>query len=142
MQANGVVDRKLALLDRQIMRLQEALNGVSQEQFAESWEKRTLSERALQVCVEIVIDVAERIIALRRAGPVATAADAIERLVDLGVLSSTEPYQNMVRFRNLIVHQYEEVDPEILFDLATRRLDDFRAFRDEIDRADWEDAST
>lgn len=42
-------------------------------------------------------------------------------------------YVDIVRFRNLIVHQYEEIDPAILFDLAKNRLGDFRRFRDEID---------
>jgi uncharacterized protein YutE (UPF0331/DUF86 family) len=41
----------------------------------------------------------------------------------------------MVRMRNLIVHGYDVVDPEILFDAATKRLGDFRRFRDEIDRS-------
>ena len=40
----------------------------------------------------------------------------------------------MVRFRNLIVHQYEEVDPEIVFDIAKNKLESFRQFRDEIDQ--------
>lgn len=32
-------------------------------------------------------------------------------------------------------HEYEEIDPKILFQRATGRLDDFLTFRDEIDRA-------
>jgi len=39
----------------------------------------------------------------------------------------------MVRFRNLIVHEYETVDPALLYALATERLHDFRRFRDECD---------
>ena len=58
----------------------------------------------------------------------------MEALVRLRILASTQPYANMVRFRNLIVHQYEQVDPAILYDLARNRLVDFRAFRSEIDK--------
>ena len=43
------------------------------------------------------------------------------------------PEVDITRVRNLIVHQYEEIDPAILFDLAKNRLNDFRKFRDEID---------
>ncbi|MEI8138473.1 MAG: HepT-like ribonuclease domain-containing protein [bacterium] len=43
--------------------------------------------------------------------------------------------RSIVRMRNLIVHGYDVVDPEILFDAATGRLGDFRRFRDEIDLA-------
>jgi uncharacterized protein YutE (UPF0331/DUF86 family) len=81
----------------------------------------------------MLIDIAERILALESAGPVATAAEAMESLVRLGVLKSAQPYINITRFRNLIVHQYEEIDPVILFDLSKNRLGDFRKFRDEID---------
>ncbi|MEA3240057.1 MAG: DUF86 domain-containing protein [Pseudomonadota bacterium] len=136
MRYNGVIQRKLALLDKQVQRLRESLKGISCEEFSQSWEKRSMTERALQVAVEIIIDVAERIIALDGAGPVATAAEAMQLLERLGVLESQNPYVDMVRFRNLILHQYEEIDPGLLYNLATERLDDFRKFRDEIDRAE------
>ena len=136
MRYNGVIQRKLALLDKQVQRLRESLKGISCEEFSQSWEKRSMTERALQVAVEIIIDVAERIIALDGAGPVATAAEAMQLLERLGVLESQNPYVDMVRFRNLIVLQYEEIDPGLLYNLATERLDDFRKFRDEIDRAE------
>ncbi len=132
---NGVIQRKLALLDTQVSRLEEHLKDVTESQFAGDWVLRSMAERALQVAAEIMIDVAERIIALRGGGPVATAAEAMERLVRLGVLKSPDPYVRIVRFRNLIVHQYEEIDPSLLFELVKTRLDDFRSFRSEIDRA-------
>jgi len=49
------------------------------------------------------------------------------------VLMEHLPEVDITRVRNLIVHQYEEIDPAILFDLAKNRLNDFRKFRDEID---------
>lgn len=133
MKYNGVIQRKLALLDRQVREIKKALAGVSYLDFAASWEKRSMAERALQVSIEIIIDVAERIIAIEGAGPVESAAGAIESLVTLDILKSDKPYIDMVRFRNLIVHQYEEIDPALLFGLVTTRLDDFRKFRNEID---------
>ena len=133
MRYNGVIQRKLALLDKQVIRLRGSLKNISFDEFSQSWEKRSMTERALQVAVEIMIDITERIIALENAGLVASAAEGIETLVSLGVLQSQNPYVEMVRFRNLIVHQYEEIDPSILYNLATKRLDDFRKFRNEID---------
>jgi len=133
MRYNGVIHRKLALLDTQVLRLDESLRDVSFGEFEESWILRSMAERALQVSAEILIDIAERILALEKAGPAATAAEAIESLVRLKVIQSEQPYVDITRFRNLIVHQYEEIDPAILFDLAKNRLGDFRKFRDEID---------
>jgi len=134
MKYNGVIQRKLALLDDQVQRLKKHTAGLTQEAFRDDWVVRSMSERAVQVCAEIVIDIAERIIALRNAGPVATAAAAMDKLHDLGIIQSAEPYRSMARMRNLIVHQYEMIDPAILYEVITSRLDDFLLFRNEIDR--------
>ena len=133
MKYNGVIQRKLSLLNTQVMKLEDSLREVSLSEFETSWILRSMAERALQVAAEILIDIAERILALEKSGPAATAAEAMEALVRLGVLKSAQPYINITRFRNLIVHQYEEIDPVVLFDLSKKRLDDFRKFRDEID---------
>ena len=130
---NGIIQRKLALLDTQVVNLKRHLKGVARDTFVDDWVRRSMAERALQVATEIVIDIAERIIALKGAGPVASAADAIKKLVELEILKSEDPFVDMVRFRNLIVHEYEEIDPDLLFELATERLDDFALFRQEID---------
>ncbi|MBE0536455.1 MAG: DUF86 domain-containing protein [Phycisphaerae bacterium] len=135
MRENGIVQRKLALLDEYLVSLSNELTDVNMETFADSWAMQRMTERALQTMIEIVIDVAERIIAVKGAGPIASSAEAMERLVTLGILKSATPYTEMVRFRNLIVHQYEQIDPRLLYQLATEKLDAFRCFRDEIDRA-------
>jgi uncharacterized protein YutE (UPF0331/DUF86 family) len=134
MKPNGVIQRKLALLDDQVVRLQKHLADVSLEKFRDDWVLRSMAERALQVAIEIVIDIAERLIALKGAGPAATAAEAIAKCVQLGLLSAEGPYKDIVGYRNFIVHEYERIDPEITYTLATQKLQDFRSFRDEVDR--------
>jgi uncharacterized protein YutE (UPF0331/DUF86 family) len=136
MKFNGVVQRKLALLDDQVQKLRKHGSGISFAEFSEDWVLRSACERGLQVAAEIMIDIAERIIALENAGPVAGASAAMEKLAVLGVLKSADPYRSIVRFRNLIVHEYEEINPRMLYDIVTTRLDDFRSFRDEIDAAE------
>lgn len=132
---NGVIQRKLALLESQISKLRLHLQNVSYDSFKDDWVLRSMAERAIQVAIEIMIDIAERIIAVKGVGPVATAQEAIKRLVELGMLKKASPYDKMVRFRNLIVHQYADIDPSMLFEISQKQLDDFHKFRDEIDRA-------
>ncbi len=131
---NGVIQRKLSLLDDQVGRLQTHLRDVAEDKFAEDWVLKSMAERALQVCAEIMIDIAERIIAIKGAGPVATTVEAVKKLVELQIIESEDPYIRIVRFRNLIVHHCEEIDPEILYDIVKNHLGDFRRFRDEMDR--------
>lgn len=134
MQLNGVVQRKLALLDESVILLQSFLCGTTLDQFKRDDMKQAAVERVLQVAVEIVIDIAERIIAIKGAGPAATAVEVIERLVALRVLPAPEPFAEMVRFRNRIVHGYTDINPEMVYMIATTRQEDFRKFRDAIDR--------
>ncbi len=134
MKYNGVIQRKLAILSDQLLHLKRELEGVSYEQFRQSWAMQRMAERSLQVMVEVVIDIAERIIALHQAGPSSGAADAIGKLQVLGVIADAEPYLPMVKFRNFIVHRYEQVSPDILFSIAAKHLDTFVRFSREIEQ--------
>ena len=89
-------------------------------------------ERALQICVEVVIDVAQRILSLEGRPPAPTAFDALSGLEAMGVIASAERYRTMVQFRNFIVHRYERVDSVVLVDILSHHLDDLTAFRDEV----------
>jgi uncharacterized protein YutE (UPF0331/DUF86 family) len=134
MKYNGVIQRKFTLLDKHLLELQKHLKDVNFSTFKNDWTLRCMAERSLQVMVEIVIDIAERIIAIENAGPTATSTEALEKLENLGVIKSAQSYGNMIKFRNFIVRQYEEIDPEIVFNIAKNQLDKFRLFRDEIDK--------
>jgi uncharacterized protein YutE (UPF0331/DUF86 family) len=139
MKYNGIIQRKLALLDDQVQKLKKHTSELSFQDFENDWVIRSMSERALQVAAEIMIDIAECIIAIEHAGPVTSSVQAIQKLSELGVIASAETYSSIVRFRNLIVHEYEEVDPQILYTIITTRLEDFHTFRDEIDQGEGSD---
>lgn len=127
---NGVVSGKLANLRQ---RLDELLTLYPlTPQRLEDWIVVRAVERDLQVAVEIVIDVCQRLISLAGRPPVASSRDAIEGCVTLGVLSSSEPYRQMVGFRNIIVHRYEFVDTQTLLKLVNDHLADFERFIEEV----------
>lgn len=102
------------------------------EELSSDWGRQKILERALQVLVEAMVDIGERIVALSASTPCETSAEVMTRLQDLGVITDASRYVPMVRFRNFLVHQYERVDLTILYGLATKRLSDFEAFLSEI----------
>jgi uncharacterized protein YutE (UPF0331/DUF86 family) len=104
-------------------------------EFAASSMLRRAVERALQLGVESMIDVAERILAAKCLPPADTAAQNFKRLQEIGILKDASRYAEMVRFRNFIVHRYEQIDPGIIYGLAKNKLGRFREFVDEIRRA-------
>lgn len=130
MKVNGVISGKLKNLDTVLSRLRSL--GAVNEQQLEDWVLHSAIERNLQVAVEIVIDICHRLNSLSGRSPAASARDAVEGCVKLGVLSSTDTLSHMIGFRNLVVHRYEYVETRILIDIVNNHLDDFDDFRAKV----------
>ncbi len=130
---NGVIFQKLQSLDEILTELR-SLGTVRIAELEGDWRTRRAIERDLQVMVEIVIDVCQRLIALAGQTPAPTSGDAVERCIQLGALSDYDAYRKMVQFRNFVVHRYERVDVAILVDMVNHRLADFERFRAEVQK--------
>jgi len=128
---NGVILRKLQPLDQALIELR-SLGRVTVAQLESDWRTRRAVERDLQVLVEIVIDVCQRLLSLLGQTPAATGSEAVQRCINLGIISSDEAYRKMVQFRNFVVHRYEQVDVAILANMVNQYLVDFEQFREEI----------
>ncbi len=128
---NGVILRKLQALDQVLLELR-SLGRVTVTQLESDWRTCRAVERDLQVLVEIVIDVCQRLLSLRGQTPAATGSEAVQRCIELGILSPDEAYRKMVQFRNLIVHRYERVELDVLANMVNKYLVDFEQFREEI----------
>jgi uncharacterized protein YutE (UPF0331/DUF86 family) len=128
---NGVIAQKLQALDRVLAELR-SLGVVSATQLRADWQQQRAIERNLQVLVEVVIDVCQRLVMITGQSPATSAADAIERCIQMGALMPDENYTRMVRLRNFLVHRDDHVDPDILANMVNRHLGDFEKFRDEV----------
>lgn len=128
---NGVIAQKLQTLD-EILNELRSLGTIDANQIKQDWRTQRAIERDLQVLVEVVIDVCQRLISLANQSPAATGQDAITRCIQLGILSDNEAYRQMVRFRNFIAHRYDRIDAAILIDVVNNRLTDFEQFRNEV----------
>lgn len=131
MSVNGVIIGKLQHLDEILAKLR-SLGPLNRTQLDTDWRTKMAVERAIQVLVEIIIDVSQRVIAEDGQTPAGSGREAIERCVQMGVLSSIEPYQRMIQFRNFVVHLYERVETMFFVDIVNKRLADFESFRDEV----------
>ena len=128
---NGVILNKFQTMDEILGELR-SLGRITTTQLEQEWQTKKAIERNLQILTEIVIDVCQRVLAFAGQSPATTSVEAVQRCVNLGVLSSMEPYRRMVQFRNFIVHRYEHIDVAILVDIVNNRLRDFEMFRKEI----------
>lgn len=133
MEINGIIERKLRLLEQKLSEIKD-WQITSYAAFKQSSLKTNAVERALTVCVEIMIDISERILAQKKIPPKNSAVENFKELERLHIIQSSEAYADMIRFRNFIVHRYETIDTQILFMIVTKKLQDFSSFADEIRR--------
>ena len=131
MRINGVVESKLRFLE-QVLDDLESWSFPDLARFQTDTMLRRATERALQLAIESVIDVSERILATQRIPPADTSAENIKQLQRIKILRDSEQYTEMIRFRNFIVHRYEQINPEIIYSIVKGKLNSFRDFIDEI----------
>ncbi len=100
-------------------------------------ERKRACERLLQISIECVIDLCQLFVAGLKLGLPAEEDDLFEKLARAGVVSEElrVTLRRMKGFRNILVHEYGDVDDELVFDFILNRTSDFSAFRVEILRA-------
>jgi uncharacterized protein YutE (UPF0331/DUF86 family) len=91
-------------------------------------------EHGLQLSIQCVIDVCQYLVAMLALGVPATSQDAIELLHDTGVFPAAFAHTlvQMVRFRNILVHVYTQVDVGRVYDTLQNHLDDFGQFAQHV----------
>ena len=105
MKFNGIIERKLRVIEENISDI-KSWNINSLQKLTESSLLQKAAERALQISIEVMIDVSERILALNEIEPANTSTENMKKLEQIGIIKSFNDYANMVRFRNFIVHRY------------------------------------
>lgn len=131
MEANGVIINKIESI-REVVRQLRGLGEITTAGLDGDYFLKRGVERALQIGVEAVIDIAHRLVSLAGRPPCATGARALDSLQEMGVLKEANVYKKMVQFRNLVVHRYETVDSAILVDIVLNHLDDFDEYIREV----------
>lgn len=127
MKYNGVIEDKLRLIEQKLQEIR-SWKIDTYEQFQKSSLLQNATERALQVSIELMIDVSERILALEQIPPQNTASDNIRQLQELKIITPLPEYLDMVKFRNFIVHRYERIDLEIIYAILRNKLFLFESF--------------
>lgn len=128
----ALIQRKLTLLkDRQ-----SELRGYKLKQYGDFLKTPypKAVEKILQEMVEICLDIGKHIIAdvgLQMANENRQVFETLaqHKIISKKILTSM---QNMVGFRNLIIHMYEKIDTRIVFQIYRTKLKDFDQFASEI----------
>ncbi len=108
----------------------ELLRGDGREAFLGDDKSQAAAARWLQTAIEAMIDIANHVVAREGLGVPRAYSETIEILVREGVLPADrrEAFLAMVRFRNRVVHLYDEVAPDEVWRILEDDLGDFDAF--------------
>ena len=137
MLASPVVDRDL--LRRKLTELAEYVSQVSEyreltgERYRADWKTQRIVERTLQMAIETCVDVAGHVIADRGLRAPSTYAETFEILVQAQLMSADlgRAMVQMTGFRNVIVHEYAQIDVDTVIRILQEHLEDFRRFEAE-----------
>lgn len=125
MPKRDVIYRRLKALDEYVQILRKS-QSYSLQEFLADPERYGSAERFLQLCIEAFSDIGNHIIAENNLGVVDSYADIPEILFAKGYLSHElrSTWIQMIGFRNILVHEYLEIDRTIVHDVLQNHLHD------------------
>lgn len=124
---------KLERLDEYLGHLIE-IQKVNKKSFLGDYHFHGLAERYLQLSIEILLDVGKLFIISENFRKPEDHQDIFVVLHERGILSEklVERLIGIANFRNILVHDYEKIDREIVYQKLNKNLVDFQDFRKEI----------
>ena len=133
MEVAGLVDKELILfklqeLDRYLTQLRKH-QGQSAEHLDNNLDQAWIIQHGLQLSIQLVLDIGNHILA--GAGkPAQDYSMIFDKLAQIDVIPAefAESVKSMAGLRNILVHEYTEVDMEQLSNLLNNRLGDFSKF--------------
>lgn len=133
MVSQEIITRLFSLLNRYLSEL-KAEQQTTWEDFSKDVKTKRFVERTLQMVIEVCFDAGNHIISDEGWPEVETNREVFIRLNEKKVISSAllENLLQMASFRNRIVHDYAEINPEIVFGILKNHLKDFESYVSEI----------
>jgi len=132
-EAYNKIISKLQKLDEYIKYLKE-VQKINKNQFMEDYHFFGLAERYLQLSIEILLDVGKLLIVIKGLKRPEENQEIFSALRDEKIISEklADNLMGVANFRNILVHDYEKIDREIVYEKLRNNLDDFENFKKEI----------
>ena len=125
--------KKLSTLDEYLKQIAE-YTPITVQAYAGDWKTQRIVERTFQMMIETCLDIGGHIISDEKMRVPETYADIFRILVENGILSKTHlvAFEKMAKFRNIVVHDYEKIDPEIVVAILRNHLQVFEVFKSSV----------
>lgn len=128
MESENVIFSKFETIERCISRIREEYQGDPES--LEDYRKVDMIVLNLQRACEATQDLAIHVVSNKKLGLPQNKRDAFKILEKNKIIDAkmSENMQNMVGFRNIAVHDYKEIDEEILQNIIENNLTDLIHF--------------
>ncbi|HLE25016.1 MAG TPA: DUF86 domain-containing protein [Thermodesulfobacteriota bacterium] len=125
----SVAENKISSIKRYLSIL-KSYQGYSQKEIGRDVTLRGAIERYLYLVCQAVIDLAEVIISISKFRKPVTLSESFVILAEEKVIADElkDKMVKLVGFRNVLAHEYEELNYEILYDVLKIRLQDIKEF--------------
>jgi len=125
----AVLETKISAIQRYLGIL-EAYKKFTKEQIQKDVTLHGAVERYLYLASQATIDLAEALISYKGFRRPAILKEAFEILKENNIISSelSDKMIGLVGFRNVVAHDYEEINYDIVYDVLLNRLSDIESF--------------
>lgn len=125
-----VIRKRLVVLD-EYLEVLRSLQKYSLEEFLDNPEHYGSAERFLQLAIETTLDIGNHIVSSLGLGEVNWYSDVAALLEEKGYITVElrEKWIKIIGFRNILIHNYLEVDRKIVFDVLQNRLGDIEQLK-------------
>jgi len=129
----AVIENKISAV-RKYLKILQRYKKFSQEALEKNIDLRGALERYLYLVVQATIDLSEAMIAYKDLRKPTTMSEAFYILNEEKIISDklTKAMIKMTGFRNIVTHDYEKLDYDIVYDVLQKGLKDIEKFLKEI----------
>lgn len=126
-----IIRKRLARLDGYLVILERQVR-YDLDTFMGDPEHYGSAEHFLQLSIQILIDLGQHVVADNGLGTIGSAGEVPDILLEHRILSPelAKAMQGMIGFRNVLVHEYEDVDHQLVHENLSQRLVDFHGLRE------------
>lgn len=125
----NVIENKISSIKKYLKILQQ-FNRYSKETIKNDLIIRGSLERYLYLAIQSTIDLAEAIISYKRYRKPSTFSEAFDILCEERIITkalATKLIQ-MTGFRNIMAHDYEQIDYDIVYSILHKNITDIKKF--------------
>lgn len=125
-----VIRKRIQKLEEYLVIL-ERLQRYTRDEFLNEPERYGSAERFLQLCIETINDMASHVIAEQGLGEVNASRDLAHLFRVNGYIDEEleQHWMRMIGFRNILVHNYLDVDRDIVYDILRNDLGDLHSLQ-------------